>query len=67
MTAPSAAALSRLDDGIPEPGDGVLLAVFEKHCQENARFCLICGGPGGPECTGCVIDHDHELSHLTDI
>ena len=74
MTAPARVdlaaaqdAVARLDDGVGRPGDEVLAAVFDQHCQWDAqRFCLICDGPGGPECTSCVIAHDDAMRRAED-
>jgi hypothetical protein len=71
MTASLAAAqdaLARLDDGGALPGDTVLAEIFDRHCKWDAqRICLICGGPNGPECDRCVIDHDDAMRRAEDV
>jgi hypothetical protein len=69
MSTPTttSAALDRLDFGRPVAGDAEVLAVFEQHCRWEARICLVCGGPAGPECTGCLLDHDQAMRRAEDI
>lgn len=39
MTAPAYAAIGRIDDGLAQPGDAEIAAVFERHLQwEQARY-----------------------------
>lgn len=57
-------ALARLD---LEPSDRAVIEVFERHARWEARLCLICGGPGGPECDRCVIAHDDEMTRREDV
>lgn len=60
-------ALARIDDGFALAGDRDLAALFDRHCQWDARPCLICGDHGGPECTACLIAHDELMRRTEDI
>jgi hypothetical protein len=59
-------ALSRLDDGISQPGDRTLADIFDRHCRWGSRPCLICGAEGGPECLSCVIAAEVEAKRSED-
>jgi hypothetical protein len=69
VTASTAAleALSRVDDGLAQGDDLELIEILDRHLQWEARPCLVCGGPLGPECTRCHLERELELSRLTDI
>lgn len=58
--------LSHIDDGIALPEDPELADLLERHCRWDARPCLICGEPGGPECVRCLLDHDALMRRADD-
>lgn len=62
-------AVARLDAGTTLPGDTVLADRLDVHCQRQAFVwpCLICGRPGGPECTSCTAAWDKHLERLGDL
>lgn len=68
MTAAAVDALARIDDGDGRAADVLLADVFDRHCQAQARFCLVCGALGdGWECTACVIAAEIEATRREDI
>lgn len=50
----------------PDVRDCAVLEVFDRHLQWEARSCLVCGGPGGPECDRCHNRHDAQMKRLVD-
>lgn len=59
--------------------DAPLIEVFDRHSTDDwaaidvqvvryaADRCVICGGPGGPECTKCAIEFDAQIKRRTDV
>lgn len=62
-------ALARLDDGLPLPGDDVLLAVFDRHCQWGAFTAPepLCQHGQTADCNSCFLDHDDLMRRAEDI
>jgi hypothetical protein len=54
---------------IQEAPEAAVLKVFRRHTAWDGarRFCLICGGPGWPECDRCAIKHDAAMKRAEDI
>jgi hypothetical protein len=51
----------------PDVRDHAVIEVFERHIVWEARPCLICGKPGGPECVTCVLFHDQKMRRAEDV
>lgn len=77
MTAP--AAISRLDDGVPLPGDVLIADIFDVHSSVNwyrrnqrvesyqGDVCY-CGTPAaGGECVTCHNDVESEIVRSCDV
>lgn len=78
MTAP--AAISRIDDGVPLPGDVLIADIFDAQAsvvgyrrdrqldEWAADRCVICGVEDeGPECAGCTADWDKTVARSADV
>lgn len=50
----------------PDVRDHAVIEVFERHLRWEACPCLVCGGPGGPECVTCLLIHDQKMRRVED-
>jgi len=79
VTTEALDAISRIDDGVPLPGDDVIAGIFDRHSSDRwarmnlqldewaADRCVICGVTGdGPECGACSADWDAQMKRLCD-
>ncbi len=65
----AADVLARVDDGLPVTADQrVLLAVFERHCQEQAFIPppALCVHGNDEDCGSCFLDHDYLMRRAED-
>ena len=79
MTTEALDAIARLDDGIASPADRELAEIFDRHASDRwaamdvqldrhaADVCVICGKPGGPECSSCTADWDQRIARSVDL
>lgn len=67
-------AITRIDDGFPQPGDALIADIFDRHCQQDAFVwptptvpCVVCGQPSyDGECTTCCADWDRAIDRRCD-
>ncbi|GIM90339.1 hypothetical protein [Paractinoplanes toevensis] len=72
-------AIARIDEGTARPADRLIADVFDRHSSDywmsadvqldryDAERCVICRGPGGPECDTCTAGWDFEVARRSDV